>query len=124
MYALMPVILLFGAVSASAHPPKAGPPLVPKRLWGEWRVDDRLTCGNTDVGNRTTFGPRRWDFQGDALKIDKIRFHGPNSFSVYSYAPKIGSPAASFVHDPKTDLLIRDSEVFMYRCPATVTKSL
>ncbi len=123
MRALLPLTLLFGAASAPAHVPKAKQPTIPKYVWGEWREDNRSQCGSTDVGNRILFGARLWDMQGTSFAISSLKFRGRNSFSVYTKASKYGSPFASFDYDAKTDTLIRDSEVSVYRCPTVVKKA-
>ncbi len=118
------VISLLGAASAAAHGPKAGTRTVPQHLWGEWREDNRSQCGSADASNRILFGPRLWDMQGDAFEIKSIRFRGRHNFAIYTLATDAGSPFANFDYDPKTDLLVRDSEIFVYRCPAPMQKAL
>ncbi len=121
---LMLVISLLGAASAAAHGPKAGTRTVPQHFWGEWREDNRSQCGSADASNRILFGPRLWDMQGDAFEIKSIRFRGRHNFAIYTLATDAGSPFANFDYDPKTDLLVRDSEIFVYRCPAPMQKAL
>ncbi len=88
---------------------------IPSFFWGEWSEDGLEKCTAKDDNSRIILGPRRFFIQGAEVPVGKIELWGKHAFVVHGSKPYF--PMAEFAVNPKDGIVLRDSEVFLTRCP-------
>jgi hypothetical protein len=115
-------LVLIGCASATAtfaRPVVHRVSAIPKPFWGQWR-ERTDECSKTGTSELIIFGPHRFRFDGDELRITRIILRGRNVMTVFGVVTTMPGTRvqASFTKPPGKNFVVRDSEIILNRCPA------